>query len=70
MKAPARIRAEAFSTGIATRCLSAGFCRVRYFFSSSYFVRFGPKTGKLIGSVQNFRSVFAFLAFSFMTIPP
>ena len=35
-----------------------------------YLPRFGVKTGKLIGSLQNFRSVFTFLAFSFMTIPP
>jgi hypothetical protein len=36
----------------------------------SYLPRFGVNTGKLIGSVQNFLSVFTFFAFSFMTISP
>jgi len=37
---------------------------------SPYRPRVGVYTGKLIGSIQYFLSVFAFFAFSFMTIPP
>jgi len=37
---------------------------------SSYRPRFGVLTGKLIGSVQYFLSVFTFLAFSFMVVSP
>jgi len=37
---------------------------------SPYRPRFGVLTGKLIGSVQYFLSVFTFLAFSFMVASP
>jgi len=37
---------------------------------SPYRPRFGVLTGKLIGSVQYFLSVFTFLAFSFMVVSP
>ena len=40
------------------------------FFSAPYRPRFGVLTGKLIGLVQYFLSVFTFLAFSFMVASP
>ena len=46
-------------------------CRLRGCSAGLFYLpRFGVKTGKLIGSLQNFRSVFTFLAFSFIVLSP